>query len=43
MLRPGGRVLEVFSVLHLLAIIPIFEDETQVLASFRLLGHFAKP
>ncbi len=43
LLRPGGRVLEVFSVLHLLAIIPSFEDETQALASFRLLGHFAKP
>jgi anti-anti-sigma factor len=43
LLRPGGRVLEVFGVLHLLEIIPSFEDETQALASFRPLGNFAKP
>jgi anti-anti-sigma factor len=43
LLRPEGRVLEVFKVLHLLEIIPSFEDETQALASFRPLGHFAKP
>jgi anti-anti-sigma factor len=43
LLRPGGRVLEVFRVLHLLEIIPNFEDETQALASFRQLGYFAKP
>jgi anti-anti-sigma factor len=43
LLRPGGRVLEVFRPLHLLEIIPCFEDETQALASFRPLGHFAKP
>jgi anti-anti-sigma factor len=42
-LRPGGRVLEVFRALHLLEIIPTFEDETQALASFRPLGNFAKP
>lgn len=34
-LRPGGHVLEAFRVLHLLEIIPSFEDETQALASFR--------
>ncbi len=43
LLRPGGRVLEVFRVLRLLEIIPNFEDETQALASFRPLGYFAKP
>jgi anti-anti-sigma factor len=36
LLRPRGRVLEVLSVIHLLDIIPSFEDETQALASFRL-------
>ncbi len=35
LLRPGGHVLETFRVLHLLKIIPSFEDETQALASFR--------
>ena len=43
LLRPGGRVLEVFRTLHLLEIIPTFKDETQALASFRPLGYFAKP
>jgi len=43
LLRPRGRVLEVFTVLHLLEIIPSFEDETRALASFQPLGHFAKP
>jgi anti-sigma B factor antagonist len=43
LLRPGGHVLEVFRVLHLLEIIPTFEDETQALASFRPLGYIAKP
>jgi anti-anti-sigma factor len=43
LLRPGGRVLEVFRVLRLLEIIPNFEDEIQALASFRPLGYFAKP
>ncbi|HET8922960.1 MAG TPA: STAS domain-containing protein [Candidatus Acidoferrum sp.] len=42
LLRPGGHVLEVLSVLHLLEIIPNFEDETQALASFRPLGYFAE-
>jgi anti-anti-sigma factor len=35
LLRPGGHVLQAFRVLHLLDIIPSFEDETQALASFR--------
>jgi len=35
LLRPGGHVLDVFKPLHLLDIIPSFEDETQALASFR--------
>ena len=43
LLRPDGRVLEVFNELHLLEIIPSFEDETQALASFRPQGYFAKP
>ena len=43
LLRPSGRVLEVFRVLHLLEIIPSFEDETQALASFRPLSYFAEP
>lgn len=42
-LRPYGRVLEVFKALHLLEIIPSFEDEIQALASFRPLGYFAQP
>jgi anti-anti-sigma factor len=43
LLRPDGRVLEVLKALHLLEIIPSFEDETLALASFRPLGNFAKP
>ena len=35
LLRPCGHVLDVFKPLHLLDIIPSFEDETQALASFR--------
>ena len=38
----GGHLLEVFKVLHLLEMIPSFEDETQALASFRPLGSIAK-
>jgi anti-sigma B factor antagonist len=34
LLRPGGRVLQVLNVFHLLAIIPSFDDEAQALASF---------
>jgi anti-anti-sigma factor len=35
LLQPSGHVLEAFRVLHLLEIIPSFEDESQALASFR--------
>ena len=35
LLRPCGRVLEVFRVLRLLKFIPSFEDETQALAGFQ--------
>ena len=41
LLRPRGSVLEVFRVLHLLDIIPSFDDETQALASFRAQGRAA--
>jgi len=34
LLRPGGRVLQVLTVFHLLDIIPSFDDEAQALASF---------
>jgi len=34
LLCPGGRVLQVLSVFHLLDIIPSFDDEAQALASF---------
>ena len=43
LLCPSGRVLEVLRVLHLLEIIPSFEDETQALASFRPQSYFARP
>jgi anti-anti-sigma factor len=39
LLRPGGHVLDVFKPLHLLDIIPSFEDESQALASFRPVQH----
>ncbi len=35
LLRPCGRVLVVLKVIHLLDVIPSFEDETQALASFQ--------
>jgi anti-sigma B factor antagonist len=41
LLRPVGRVLEVFRVLHLLDTIPTFENEAQALASFRPRGYSA--
>ena len=34
LLCPGGRVLQVLTVLHLLDIVPSFDDEAQALASF---------
>jgi anti-sigma B factor antagonist len=43
LLHPSGHVLEVFSALHLIGLIPSFEDETQALASFRpLLSYSAR-
>ena len=43
LLRPCGRVLMVLKVIHLLDIIPSFDDETQALASFQPRGYSAKP
>ena len=40
LLRPSGHVLETLRVLHLLEIIPSFEDEAQALASFQPQGLF---
>ena len=34
LLHPCGHVLEVFRTLHLLTLIPSFDDETEALASF---------
>ena len=42
LLHPGGHVLEMFRILHLLRLIPSFEDETEALASFGPLGCSAK-
>ena len=43
LLRPCGRVLVMLRVIHLLDVIPSFEDETQALARFRPRGCSAKP
>jgi len=43
LLRPSGHVLEVFRVLHLLEMIPSFEDEAQALASFQSLSSSQTP
>jgi anti-anti-sigma factor len=43
LLRPSGRVQAVLQAIHLLDVIPTFEDEAQALASFRLQGYSAKP
>jgi anti-anti-sigma factor len=43
LLRPSGRVLMLLNMIHLLDIIPSFEDETQALASFQTRGYSAKP
>jgi anti-anti-sigma factor len=43
LLHPGGHVLEVFKTLHLLKLIPSFEDEIEALASFQPLTYSAKP
>ena len=41
LLAPRGRVLKVLRVFRLLDVIPIFEDETDALKSFRPQGDFA--
>ena len=43
LLHPRGHVLEVFKTLHLLKLIPSFEDEIEALASFDPLTYSAKP
>jgi anti-anti-sigma factor len=43
LLRPNGHVLEVFRALHLLQLIPSFEDECLAVASFDPISTFAKP
>ena len=43
LLRPNSRVGAVLRVIHLLDLIPTFEDEAQALASFRPQGYSAKP
>ena len=40
---PGGRVQDVLRVIHLADFIPMFEDETQALESFRPQGYAARP
>jgi anti-anti-sigma factor len=42
-LRPRGPVLDVLRVLHLLEIIPSFEDEAEALASLGALRSVAEP
>ena len=42
-LRPRGAVLDVLTVLHLLDIIPCFEDEAEALASFSPRPYVARP
>ena len=43
LLSPSGHVLNVFRALHLLEIIPSFEDEAQALASFQALSSSQNP
>jgi anti-anti-sigma factor len=43
LLRPSGHALEVFRALHLLAIIPSFDEENLALASFSPVGRAEKP
>jgi anti-anti-sigma factor len=43
LLRPSGRVLLVLKVIHLLEIIPNFEDEAEALARFQPQGYSATP
>lgn len=41
LLAPRGRVLKVLRVFRLLDIVPVFEDESDALKSFRPQGDFA--
>jgi anti-anti-sigma factor len=41
LLAPKGRVREVLSVMRLLDVIPVFEDETRALSSFGVAGSTA--
>ena len=41
-LCPSSRIRAVLRVVHLLDLIPTFEDEAEALASFRPLGYSAK-
>jgi anti-anti-sigma factor len=43
LLCPGGHVLDVFRVLHLLEMIPNFENEAQALARFQSLSSSQSP
>jgi anti-anti-sigma factor len=43
LLRPSGRVLLVLKVIHLLEIIPNFEDEAEALARLQPQGYSATP
>jgi anti-sigma B factor antagonist len=43
LLGPCGRVRAVLQAIHLLDVIPTFEDEAQALASFRPQGYSAEP
>ncbi len=43
LLCPGGHVLDVFRVLHLLEMIPNFENESQALARFQSLSSSQSP
>jgi len=43
LLRPSGHALEVFRALHLLEMIPSFEEEKLALVSFSPVGCLARP
>jgi len=43
LLRPSGHALEVLRTLHLLEMIPSFEEEALALASFSSVGCLARP
>ena len=41
LLRPSGQARELFKILHLLEMIPSFEDENLAVASYKPLGDLA--